>query len=251
MTDLFDEVEEQLRSERLSATVRKAGPWVLGVGLALVVAALAVWGWREYQARETAKASETYAQALEAMTQGKADEAYRLFGQVAKSAPRVYRSLALTQQGAARLAQDKPKEAVAFFDQAAEAATDPIIGDAARLKAAFVLMDTAPYKDIEARLSPLIAAERPYQLQAREALAFAKLAAGDLTGARGDFVVISLLPDASPAVQGRAEAAINLIDSGSAKAMPAAIKAAATAPAFPALAPGLSGAPQPTTPGPQ
>ena len=249
MTDLFDEVEEQLRSERLSAAAGKAAPWVLGVGLALILTAFGIWGWREYQARETAKASETYSQALEAMSQGKADQAFTLFGQVAKSGPAAYRSLALMQQGAARLAQDKPKEAVALFDQAAKAAPDPIVGDVARLKAVFVLMDTAPRKDIEARLAPLIETGRPYQIQAREALAFAKLAAGDTAGARGDFVVISLLPDASQALQGRAEAAITLIDSGSAKVLPAAIKAAAAAPALPMLPPGMSGAP-PQTPAP-
>jgi hypothetical protein len=154
------------------------------------------------------------------------------------------------QQGAVRIAQGKPKEAAALFDQAAAAAPDEIIGDAARLKSAFALMDSAPYKEMESRLLPLTQAGRPYLVEAREALAFAKLAAGDLTGARIDFVVISLLPDASESAQGRAEAAKQLIDSGSAKVVPAVVKAASAA-RPPIATPAAPAAPQPPASGPQ
>jgi hypothetical protein len=67
-------------------------------------------------------------------------------------------------------------------------------------------------------------------VQAREALAFAKLNAGDLKGARSDFVCLSQSLDAGQGVQARAKAAIGLIDAGSAKAVPAVVKAAATLP---------------------
>ena len=99
-----------------------------------------------------------------------------------------------------------------------------MIGDAARLKSAFALIDTAPLKDLEGRLKPLMEEGRPYRVQAREALAFARLKAGDTAGARGDFVVLSQLLDASQGAQARAQAAIGLIDSGSAKAVPGVVK---------------------------
>jgi hypothetical protein len=109
-------------------------------------------------------------------------------------------------------------------------------------------MGSASFKEVELRLKPLTETERPYAVQAREALAFAKLAAGDLAGARGDFVVLSLLPGASEAAQGRAEAAKQLIDSGSAKATPDVIKAIA---ALPPTGPETPPAPQPQAPGAQ
>ncbi len=43
----------------------------------------------------------------------------------------------------AQEAEARPPSAVKLFDQAAAAASDPIIGDAARLKSAFALLDTA------------------------------------------------------------------------------------------------------------
>src|SRR5204863_354362 len=112
----------------------------------------------------------------------------------------------------------------------AKAASDPVIGDAARLKSAFAVLDTAPLSEMEGRLKPLMDDGRPYRVQAREALAFAKLKAGDLKSARSDFVLLSQGLDASPGVQARAQAAIGLIDAGSAKAVPAVIQAAAVLP---------------------
>lgn len=94
---------------------------------------------------------------------------------------------------------------------------------------------------------------RPYRVQAREALAFAKLNAGDMAGARGDFVVLSQLLDASQGAQARAQAAIGMIDSGSAKAVPAVVKEAANLPPPSMLDPSLlmGGPPQDGQPQPQ
>lgn len=227
MVDVFEEVEEQLRTDRYKALALKALPWVGSVLAAALVIALAIWGYETYQTKTTAKASEQYSQAIDAFSAGRTDEADRLFGEVAKSGSKAYRSLALQHQGGIKLAAGKTPEAVKYFDQAAEAAPNDIIGDVARLKSAFALLDTAPYKDLEARLTPMLKEGRPYRTEAREALAFAKIMHGDLAGARGDFVVISLIADASEGARNRAKAAMDLIDSGSAKNVAAAARAAA------------------------
>ncbi|MDP3176199.1 MAG: tetratricopeptide repeat protein [Phenylobacterium sp.] len=238
MVDLFEEVEEQLRSDRYKQLAFKSLPWVLGLLLAAAIAALAVWGWREHHARQTAKASEEYALALTEFEAGQVDKADRRWGEVAKLSPKSYRSLALQQQGGIRLSQGKVADAVKLFDQAADAAPNPVIGDVARLKSAFALLDSAPYKDMEARLTPLTQDGRPYRVEAREALAFAKLMAGDLAGARSDFAVLRLMTEASSGMKARAEAAQSLIDSGSAKVVPAAVKAALALPPPVQLPPG-------------
>lgn len=250
MVDLFEEVEEQLRSDRYKTLALKAAPWVIGLVVLALAVALGVWGWQAYTTRGSAKASETYAQAMEAFGQNKKDEAFRLWGEVAKSSSPGYKSLALMQQGGMRLSDGKVDEAVKLFDASAEAAPSPIIEDAARLKSALALLDTAPYKDMEARLTPLTKDGRPYRAQAREALAFAKLMAGNTAGAREDFSVIQRMIDAPDGAHQRAAAAIELIDSGGAKAVPAAVKAAAALPPPAAPTDGAS-APQPQGPGSQ
>ncbi|MCR5880281.1 hypothetical protein [Phenylobacterium sp. J367] len=79
---------------------------------------------------------------------------------------------------------------------------------------------------------------------------------GDTAGARSDFLVISSSLDASEGARARAKAAMDLIDSGTAKSLPAAVKAAAALPRpqGPAglLPPGAPPAQaQPQAPGPQ
>ncbi len=101
-------------------------------------------------------------------------------------------------------------------------------------------------------MSPLMKDGHPYRVQAREALAFAKLMKGDMAGARGDFVVIGATLDAPESARQRAGAAVNLIDSGAAKMVPATVKAAISAPPPMLVAPGgLPIGPAPQNPGPQ
>ena len=246
MVDVFDEVEEELRSERYKSIAFKILPWLAGILVVALVAALAVWGYQHFRSQAAAEASEKYAQAIEAFNGGKRDDAIRLWGEVAQGKSKAYKSLALQHLGGLKLIDNKPAEAVKLFDEAAEAAPSDIIGDVARLKSAFALLDTAPYKDLEARLTPLTKEGRPYRAEAREALAFAKLMAGDTAGARSDFAVIGLMADAGQDARQRAEAAKQLIDSGAAKAVPATVKAALALPPPIQLPPGaaVSAAPQ-------
>lgn len=230
MTDLFEEVEEQLRSDRYKQFARKALPWMLGIAAAALIATLGYWGYDSYRTKQVAAASEQYAAAVDAMASGDRAKAQQLWTDVSKTQAKAYKSLSLMHLGAFAVEANKPADAVKLFDEAAAAAPDPVIGDAARLKSAFALLDTASLKDLEGRLKPLMEDGRPYRVQAREALAFAKLNAGDLAGARGDFVLISQSLDAQQGAQARAQAAIGLIDSGSAKAVPAVVKAAQALP---------------------
>ncbi|RAK68612.1 tetratricopeptide repeat protein [Phenylobacterium kunshanense] len=243
MTDLFEEVEEQLRSDRYKQLARKLLPWMLGIAAAALIATLGYWGWDTYRTSQTDKASEQYSAAMDAFTSGDRAKAKQLWTEVSKSNSAAYKALALMHLGA-EFAQTNPSEAAKLYDQAAEAAPDPMIGDAARLKSAFALLDTASLKDLEGRLKPLMEDGRPYRVQAREALAFAKLKAGDTAGARGDFLLISQSLDAGQGAQARAQAAIGLIDSGSAKAVPGVVQAAASLPPPGLLPPGMEAAPQ-------
>ena len=264
MTDLFEEVEEQLRSDRYKALARKGAPWVIAAAAVALVVALGIWGWQQYNQQITDKASEQYAVALSALAQGDAAKATQLFGDVSKSPSKSYKSLALMQLGGIKLADGKPedvKAAVSLFDEAASSAPDDMLGDAARLKSAFAILDTAPFSEVEGRLAPLMKDGHPYRVQAREALAFAKLMKGDDAGARRDFVVISQSLEAPEGARQRAMAAMDLIDPGSAAAVPAAVQAAQALPPAMLVGPGGvpmglappdgQGQPQDQAPGPQ
>jgi hypothetical protein len=250
VVDIFEEVDEQLRSDRLAVLARRYLPWIGGI-LALALAiALAVWGYSSYQARNTEAASEAYAAGLDQLGQGQFDAAYAKFGEAAARHTAAYQALALMQQAGVRMDQKRAPEAVALFDKAAKATTNPVIADSARLKSAFALLDTAPYDQVEARLKPLTDSNRPFHALAREALGMAKLAAGRPNDALGDFQVLTLMTDAPQDVRQRAEAAITLIKAGTASGLPAIVKAARLLPPPPPqpAAPQAGAAPDQSTP---
>ncbi len=224
MVDVFEEVEDQIRTERYVAFARRAMPWAIGASVALVVGLGGMWGYQSWQKSQSAKAGQIYIDALNALQASDQDKAFALFGDLTRSPVKVYRYAGLVDQGGMRLNAGKTDEAVKLFDDAAKVTSDPALQDNARLKSALALMDTAPYKDIEARLTPLTEEKRPLHLSAREALAFAKLQAGMRKEARADFQALSLSLGASEGMVQRAQVAVALIDSGSAAAMPQAVK---------------------------
>ena len=132
-------------------------------------------------------------------------------------------------------------EAIRLFDEAAKASRDPILSDPAALKAAFLAMDTASLADVEGRLEPLTGDDRPLRAFAQEALAMARLQNGKTAEARTAFVQLQLGQDVPEPVRQRAQAAIAMIDAGTAGALPAIVKAAAAAQLPAATVLGLTG----------
>ena len=230
MVDLFDEVEGQIRTDRYKAVALQAAPWVSGILVIALVAALGYWGWTVWQQRQMAQASEAYDTALTQLTNGDSTGAFTRFGTLAQSAPSGYRGLALMQQAGIRLSQNQTAEAVAFFDRAASASPHPIQADLASLEAVYALLDTAPLADLQRRITPLMAEGRPFRLQAQEALAMARLLAGQTAAAKTDLEVLNLNLNAPQDMRQRVSTALALIASGRSGAVREAVRAAATLP---------------------
>ncbi len=227
MVDVFEEVEEQLRSARYQTLIKRGWPYALGAVVAAVLVTLGVWGWNQYQLDRSAKTSEAFQQAFDAMAANNGPAADAGFAKVAASGPRAYRAIALMQQAALRTSQNKPAEAIALFDQAAKVAPDQLLGDAAVLKSAYLTFDTASLAELEAKLTPIAATGRPYSALAREALAMKRLVSGQAAQARQAFALLAISPDAGEGLQARAQVALAEIDAGQAPNLAGFARAAA------------------------
>ena len=237
MSDVFTEVDEQVRAERAEQWMRRGWPYALAILVAALAVALAFWGWDAFSRSQESKASVVYSKALEAQGASRTAEAEAGYQKLAKSGTAAYKSMALMQLAGLRQADHKTDEAVALLDRAASAAPDKLTRAAAQLKAGLLLVDTAPLAEVRRRLEPLTAQNQPYRFIAREGLGVARLAAGKTQEARGDFAVLAFSPDLSDAARARARAALSVIDSGTAGAIQAAVKAAAALPPGPAAPP--------------
>jgi hypothetical protein len=236
VVDVFGEVDEQIRADRLSTLVRRGAPAFVAALVLTVLVVLVVWGVQQFRSSQSAKASQAYNDALDTEAKGDAAKAFDQFGTVARGSG-AYAALALMQQAGIRMEQNRLAEAAQLFDKAAAASKAPLIADAASLKAAYAVFDTAPLADLERRLTPLTKPERPYHVQALEAEAMAKLAAGHTADAKAGMVAVSLLADTPDSVRQRAQAVIALIDSGTGAKLKALEVQARTATPTPPPAP--------------
>lgn len=243
MVDVFDQVEEELRSDRYKRLARTWLPVVGGVLLVALIAALAWWGWQKMETSKADKASIAYQRGLESLESNNLVGADAAFVQAADEGNAAYKALALQHRAGIAVQQNRIPAAVELFDEAAGASRDPVLRDGAAYKAALLLMDTASLEDVQARLEPLTEEGRPFRAFAREALAMAQLQHGKAAEARSTLVVLKNSLDTPREISQRAELALASIDDGTASNIPAItdamarIEAAAAAERGPAAPP--------------
>lgn len=216
MSDIFEETEENLRTEQWIKIAKTTLPWVsAGLAAALVIA-LGVWGWQSWQASIAAKASETYEAGLDANQKADKVTAKAKFEDTVKAGNATYKAMALMQLAALADLDKNTDEAVKDLDEAAKATNNPLLSDTASIKAAYLLMDKSSFADIQKRLTPLMKDGRPAAALAKEALAMAKLQNGDIKGARADLSTLMITLGTPDGVKQRAGATVAAIDSGAA-----------------------------------
>ena len=112
MTDIFQEVDEEVRREKLKKLWQRYGNFIIAACLLVVVA---VGAWRGYEWWETKKAAENgaaFEQAVTLAESGKQQEAEAAFAKLATDGSAGYRVLARLRE-AAELARTDRKAAIA------------------------------------------------------------------------------------------------------------------------------------------
>ena len=206
MSELFDEVDEDVRRDQLKKLWDQYSIYIVA-GALLIIAA--VGGWRGYQYLEAKKAAEAGAafdKASELSEQNKHAEAEAAFTDLAAKAPSGYRMMARLR-AAAELAQRDPQAAVKLYD---DMSADRSIGgpeqDLAKVRAAALLLETTGYPNMLQRLEPATAPGATFRHTARELLALSAWRANDASAARQWLDMIANDGDTPPSLRSRAEA---------------------------------------------
>ena len=191
MSDIFREVDEEVRRERLQQLWERHGNLIVALALLIV---LAVGGWRGSDWWEDRKATESgaaFEAAVALAESGKQDEAQAAFSKLAREGSSGYRILARFRE-AAELAKADPAAAVKAYDSlAAESGVGRSLQDLAVIRAGLILVDTATPAELATRLEPLTASDRPFRHAARELLALGAWRAGDAAAAKRWFDLIA------------------------------------------------------------
>ena len=206
MSELFDEVDEDVRRDQLKRLWDRYSVFIVAAAL-LVIAA--VGGWRGYQYLEAKKAAEAGAafdRAVELAEQNKHSEAEAAFNSLAATAPSGYRMLARLR-AAAEVASHDPQAAVKLYDDiAADHSVGVLEQELAKVRAAGLLLEITTYPNMLQRLEPSTVAGATFRHTARELLALSAWHANDATAARKWLDLIANDAETPPGLRSRAEA---------------------------------------------
>ena len=215
MSDIFREVDEEVRRDQLKKLWERYGIFFIALAV-LFVAAVAGWrGYQWWQAKLAAESGAAFTSAVSLSEQGKHEEAEAAFAKIAKEGTASYRALAAMREAGA-LVQRDPKAAVAAFDALANNRTlGPVMQDLAALRAGFVLVDTVPYEELRRRIEPLTGADRAFRHSARALLALSAWRANDSATARRWSEMIMADGETPPGTRTQAEILLALLGADS------------------------------------
>jgi hypothetical protein len=184
VSELFNEVDEDLRREQLKRLWEKYSIVIIA-GAILIIAGVGLWrGYEYYEAKKAAEFGAAFTVAADLAEQNKHAEAEAAFNKIATTAPAGYRTLARLR-AAAEAAQRDPKDAVKLYDAiTADRSVPAQDRDLSAVRAAQLLVDSSGYPEIQQRLEPISGATGAYRHTAREMLALSAWRASNVAAAR-------------------------------------------------------------------
>jgi hypothetical protein len=213
VSDIFREVEEEVRRERYEKLWKKYGDYVIAAAALVVIGAAGSQLYRVYEQREAEKASVAYAAAEQMLNAGQPGAVVPEFTALARNAPGGYAQVSRLAQADALFGAGERGAAIKLYEQIADS-SDPYLGAAARLHAAWAIADGASRSEVESLLGPLTDPASPWHRLAQEVLAYEDLRAGDTAHALNAYQQIVADPDAPAQLRARSEAMTRFLKAG-------------------------------------
>ena len=211
MSDIFNEVDEEVRRERLKQLWDRYSVYIIAL-IVLLIAGVGAWrGYEYWTAQKAAVASTQFEEAAVLSEQGKSAEAEAAFTKIAADAPAGYRNLARLR-AAAEIAKRDPTAAVAAYDALiSDSSLELTMRDVAAIRAGLLLVDTAPFAEIQKRLDPMTGSSSAFRHTARELLALSAWRNNDAAATRRYVDMIAADPETPATTRQRVDVLSALI----------------------------------------
>lgn len=190
MSDIFQEVEEDVRRERYEKLWKLYGKYVITLAIVIIAGVAAYQAYQRYDLAQRQRVSDQFQQASQLAGSGNFVGAETQFAQIARSAPGGYSDLAKLRLAGVYLAEGKRDQSVDLLRQLT-ALSDPVLSGAARLRLAWTLADASPKSEIATLLQPLMLKDNPWRFAASEVIAYLDLKDGARTQAIGEYQQIA------------------------------------------------------------
>ncbi|HXO91345.1 MAG TPA: tetratricopeptide repeat protein [Stellaceae bacterium] len=204
MSDIFREIDEELRRDNLHKLWSRYGRYVIAAAVLVLVVAGAIVAWRDHQLSERRAQSTRYASALALARDGKEADAVKVFETIAQEGGG-YAVLASFEEGAWLAKSGDRKAAIAIYDRIAGARElDSRLRELAVLLSVMQGMaESDPHSTIE-RLASLTASGNSWRPTALELTAIARFSSGDRSGALDLYKSLADDPTAPSGLRARA-----------------------------------------------
>lgn len=188
--NIFHEVDEELRSDRMRALWRRVMPYVIGAAVGVVAIVAINEGWQWYHANNAAQSSDEFYTALDLADGGDLAAAQAQLDQLTADGSGSYPVLAQFTKAGLLGRNGNAAEAVALYDSLANTQSDVRLRELALVLAAGLLVDTGTLADVEARVATIAVEGNPLRNAAREILGLAQYKAGDYPAAQASFEAV-------------------------------------------------------------
>ena len=216
MSDIFHEVEEEVRQERLQKWWKKYGDFVIA-GVSVVVIGVAGYKlWQRYEEQQQIKAASEFQSAQMMSQAGQSDIAAQSYASIAKHAPGGYALIAQLAQADEMLSSGRTNDAVALYMKLADS-DKAGLGQVARMRAAWAQADTLSVDALKALVAPLNDGKSQWRFMATELLAYRAMRDGKPAESLATYKILAADKDAPASLRQRAEAMVTLIETSGGK----------------------------------
>lgn len=211
MSDIFKEVEEDLRRERFTRLWKRYGRHIIIAAVVLVVGTAAGVGWNAYRDAALERDTRALIEANEFLTVGPVEGAGAILDDLADDSGGIGLLARFDQARLAARQGDRETAAHIYARIRDDGSVPRLYRDLARLLAVYARFDRAPVEEVEKELEPLVASDNPWRHSAKELLALAAVRRGDQARARQLLSEIAGDPSAPTPMRGRIAEMIDIV----------------------------------------
>lgn len=213
MSDIFREVDEEVRSDQFSKLWKRFAPFVYLTAGLIVVGTAGYRGYEYWENKQSQSAGAEFLEAVKLSEAGNHTEAQASFVSM-ESSIGGYPMMAKMRIGTELALQGNTEDAIkAFEDVAADSSTPTVYKGLANIRAAYLLLDSGDLAAVKQNTEVLAVAGNTWRFSALEILGAAEYKAGDLEAARTRFSEIVGDAAAPSDISGRAQIYLELITS--------------------------------------
>jgi hypothetical protein len=187
VTDIFREVDEDLKRDQALQLWRRYGKYAIAFAVATVLMTAGIVGWQNYRESGRQNDGRVFAAAMNLVNRGDIPAATAAMSDIARNGGG-YQALALLQEAGVKIKAGDRVAAAAIYDElAADDSASRPFRDLATILSAVVSIDTADPVALAKKLQPMTAEGAPFRSSALELEGLLSIKRGDYKSAKDTF----------------------------------------------------------------